>query len=210
MFFRSSLHEPALQREAHPSSSDPSWQSSSPSHMWLYMTHSRPSLHGLKPLRHLSEAALALSPLREACKWEKDAVSELRRHQAERSGRAHRTVLVVRTCLCVVIGIIYVFTQKPHKLCKLIVCISEQELPLLCAKWTHCCCISLVGLRGAVESAASHCISSEPSGQWARPSHTSFLRTHAVRSLHKKSSDVQEEQASKELIYQRRGCKNSC
>lgn len=62
-------NKPALHWAAHPSSSDPSWQSLSPSHTWLYITHSRPSLHGLKPLRHLSGADLALSTLMEA--WQR-------------------------------------------------------------------------------------------------------------------------------------------
>lgn len=53
--------------------------------------------------------------------------------------------------------------------------------------------ISLVGLRAAVGSAAGHSFSSEPSEQCARPSHTSSLGTHAVLSLHRKSSEAQEE-----------------
>lgn len=45
----------------------------------------------------------------------------------------------------------------------------------------------------AAGSSDRHRFSSEPSGQWARPSHTSFLRTHFLRSLHKKSSDERRE-----------------
>lgn len=44
--------KPALHWAAHPSSSDPSWQSFSPSQTWLYRTQSSPSLQSLKPLRH--------------------------------------------------------------------------------------------------------------------------------------------------------------
>lgn len=48
-------------------------------------------------------------------------------------------------------------------------------------------------LQGAIGSSDWHCISSEPSGQWARPSHTSDLGRHILRSLHIKSPDVQED-----------------
>lgn len=40
---------PMLQTAAHSSSSEPSGQSFSPSHTWLYNTHSDPSLQGLNP-----------------------------------------------------------------------------------------------------------------------------------------------------------------
>ncbi len=47
---------PGLHWSSQSSSSDPSLQSISPSHTWLYSTHSRPSLQGLVPTRHLKRA----------------------------------------------------------------------------------------------------------------------------------------------------------
>ncbi len=47
---------PGLHWSSQSSSSDPSLQSISPSHTWLYSTHSRPSLQGLVPTRHLKSA----------------------------------------------------------------------------------------------------------------------------------------------------------
>ncbi len=46
---------PSLQRYSQSCSSDPSLQSISPSHTWLYSTHSCPSLHGLEPIRHFND-----------------------------------------------------------------------------------------------------------------------------------------------------------
>lgn len=51
----------------------------------------------------------------------------------------------------------------------------------------------LFSLLGVRRSSDWHLISSEPSGQWARPSHTIKLDTHFLLSLHKKSSDIKAE-----------------
>lgn len=139
------LHWPALQWEAHLSSSEPSLQSSSPSHTWLYMTQSRLSLQSLKPWRHLSGVTLGIDP---------DAGAS--------------------------------WVKKKKKV------MIKRRVWLLHAQFYCVQTTNATAFLWGLPRSSRHSFSSEPSGQWERPSQTFSLRMHILPSAHKKSSKCRE------------------
>ncbi len=154
---------PALQLKSQSASSDPSLQSISPSHTWLYSTHSSPSLQGLEPTRHFNSTVVEVLGAVVG-----HPISSERSRQWERP--SHTRSLLTHFVLS-----LHMKSPGRKSNCE---AVRQQELypkqGMLPVKKTKIMCSLL-----RYGQLRRHGLSSEPSGQSFLPSHRYCCRMHS-------------------------------